>query len=93
MIEFIAKYGSNALSVTMILLVIFGAYKWRWTWIWGLFSQILWTVWIFASGEWGFIYMNLFMYVAYTFAHIKWERDRKNAGSKGQHLQQEVADT
>lgn len=77
MLEFIAQYGSNALSVSMIILVILGAYKWRFTWLWGLFSQVLWSIWIYASGETGFIAMNAFMYVAYSFAHYQWERDRK----------------
>ncbi|WP_305988100.1 hypothetical protein [Roseibium sp. MMSF_3544] len=77
MISLIAEHGSNVLSLSMIILVILGAYKWRWTWIWGLFSQVLWSIWIYASGETGFIWMNVLMYVAYSWAHYQWERDRK----------------
>lgn len=77
MLALIAEYGSNLISWSMIILVVLGGFKWRFTWLWGLFSQVLWTVWIYASGEYGFIWMNVFMYVAYTFFHIRWERERK----------------
>lgn len=77
MLELIAAYGSHVLSGTMIVLVILGGFKWRFTWLWGLFSQLLWSIWIYASGEYGFLWMNAFMYVTYTYFHIRWERERR----------------
>lgn len=41
-------------------------------WAWALGGQIGWTVWIIASEQWGFMPMNMAMWIVYTRNHFKW---------------------
>lgn len=45
----------------------------RWTWLLGLFNQALWLVWILYVQEWGFLPLNIWLWVIYTRNHLKWK--------------------
>lgn len=34
--------------------------KYKYTWYFYIFAELIWTIWIFAAGQWGFLPMNLF---------------------------------
>lgn len=60
-------------AVTVLTLVLAGN-KHKNTWVLGLFNQALWLFWIIASGSWGFLPMNIALWVVYARNHIKWRK-------------------
>jgi hypothetical protein len=41
-------------------------------WLVGLGNQALWLFWIVLSGNYGFLWMNLALWVVYYRNHLKW---------------------
>lgn len=44
------------------------------SWALGMFVQLLWLVWIATSEAWGFLPMNLCLWVVYIRNHLKWSK-------------------
>lgn len=41
-------------------------------WLWGLWGQVAWAYWICATRTWGFLPMNLALWVVYARNHFNW---------------------
>jgi len=68
----VAAYLPWLLSAITIYTMFLAGSKKKHTWAVGLFSQLLWLIWIIASASWGLLPMNLALWVVYTRNHLKW---------------------
>lgn len=46
-------------------------------WRVALVNQALWLLWIVLSGTWGFLPLNITLWIIYTRNYIKWSKDEK----------------
>ena len=60
------------MSAITIYMTLLAGNKNRHAWAVGLFNQALWLAWILASKNYGFLPMNLALWVVYTRNHLKW---------------------
>ena len=60
------------MSAITIYMTLLAGNKHRNAWAVGLFNQALWLAWILASKNYGFLPMNLALWVVYTRNHLKW---------------------
>jgi len=65
------------LSAITIYMTVLAGNKSRYAWAIGLGNQALWLVWIFASGSWGLLPMNIALWAVYTRNHLKWSEANK----------------
>ena len=65
------------LSAVTIWMTVLAGNKHRHAWAIGLGNQMLWLVWIVASGTWGLIPMNLILWMIYARNHLKWDHDAR----------------
>lgn len=72
--EFITFYLPWLMSAWTIALNLLAGNKVPWAWTFGLASQALWSLWILASGQWGFLPMNIMLWVVYYRNHRLWMR-------------------
>lgn len=69
--SFIAQHGSWLLaSLTLIMMIALGLEK-RWGWMLGLWSQLAWAVWVYATQNWGFIPLTGALTIVY---YLNWKR-------------------
>lgn len=70
------------LSACTIAVNLMAGGKHRHTWALALIGQLGWTAWIAAAGEWGFVPMNVVLWVVYARNHMRWvgEKARTHAG-------------
>lgn len=47
---------------------------WRHTWLLSLANQALWLIWIVATSNWGFLPMNIAMWVVAVRNHLEWKK-------------------
>ena len=78
MIELYAKHGPWLLSTITILLTVLQGNKHKNAWLLTLINQALWLAWIVLSGTWGFILLNLSMWVVCFRNHLKWKKESKD---------------
>lgn len=63
------------LSFTTIYLTILMGNKSPYTWPFAIVNQILWIVWIYASGTWGMMPMTVVILGIYIRNYFKWTVD------------------
>jgi len=61
------------LSAITIYMTILAGNMNRNAWLIGLCNQVLWLLWILASGTWGLIPLNITLWVVYFRNHMKWK--------------------
>lgn len=44
-------------------------------WAIGIANQVLWLIWIIAANEWGFLPMNIALWIVYTRNHFRWSKN------------------
>lgn len=75
MIDLYVKYGPWLLSTITIILTVLQGNKHKHAWSLTLINQALWLAWICLSGTWGFILLNLSMWVVCIRNHLKWKKE------------------
>jgi hypothetical protein len=75
MIQMYVQYGPWLLSILTIGLTVLQGNKHKYAWSLTLINQSLWLVWILASGTYGFILLNLAMWVVCIRNHFKWRKE------------------
>lgn len=60
------------MSAITIYMTVLAGNKNRHAWAIGLANQLLWLSWIVASGNWGFLPMNVALAFVYGRNHMKW---------------------
>lgn len=68
----IVAYLPWLLSLITIWMTVLAGNKHRSAWSIGLVNQALWLLWIALSHNWGFLPMNLALWVVYCRNHLKW---------------------
>lgn len=46
-------------------------------WLVGLGNQLLWLLWICATGSWGFLPLNIALWIVYGRNHWKWSTESR----------------
>lgn len=69
------------LSVITIWMTLAAGNKYRSAWLIGLVNQALWLAWIVSTEAWGFLPMNIALWVVYGRNHWKWTRGEPVARS------------
>lgn len=62
------------LSCITIWMTVLAGNKHPQAWLVGLVNQALWLLWICTAGAWGFLPMNLALWMVYGRNHWKWQR-------------------
>lgn len=62
----------SAITVSQVLMA---GNKHRHSWTVGLANQMLWLIWIVADEKWGFLPLNIALWIAYYRNHVKWRRE------------------
>lgn len=75
MIQIYIEYGPWLLSTLTIALTIMQGNKHKHAWSLTLANQVFWLAWIIASGTYGFILLNLTMWVVCIRNHFRWKMD------------------
>jgi hypothetical protein len=58
-------------AITVWMTVLAGNLKPS-AWLIALGNQLLWLVWIVASAKWGFLPLNLALWIVYSRNYLKW---------------------
>lgn len=72
MTENIVLYLPWLLSAITIYMTLLAGNLNRWAWAVGLGNQALWMLWIVSAQAWGFIPLNLALWIVYARNHMKW---------------------
>ncbi len=72
MIWFINNILPWIISVVTIYMTFLQGNKHKNAWLVGIGSQVLWVVWIVGSQTWGYIPLNIAMWIMYIRNHFKW---------------------
>ena len=72
--EIVRVYLPWLLSVITIWMTLMAGNKHPKAWLVGLVNQWLWLVWIFHTAAWGFLPMNIALWIVYGRNHLKWNR-------------------
>jgi hypothetical protein len=72
MTQLITTYLPWLLSCITIYMTILAGNNNRNAWAVGLVAQVGWVIWILASESWGFLPMNIAMWIVYMRNHRKW---------------------
>lgn len=70
----ILDYMPWLLSAITIWMTLMAGNKHPSAWLVGLGNQGLWLIWIVASASWGFIPMNIALWIVYARNHLKWRK-------------------
>lgn len=66
------NYMPWAMSAVTIYMTVLAGNKNRYAWAVGLFNQALWLTWILLTKNYGFLPMNLALWIVYARNHMKW---------------------
>ena len=72
LIHVFVKYAPFFLSGVTIYMTILAGNMNRYAWVVGLVGQSIWLTWILLSKNYGFLPMNLCLWVVYSRNHFKW---------------------
>ena len=72
MIPIIREYLPWVLSCITIWMTLAAGNKHPSAWLIGLGNQALWLVWICSAQAWGFLPLNIALWVVYARNHWKW---------------------
>lgn len=73
MIFLIREYLPWLLSCITIWMTLMAGNKHPNAWLIGLGNQALWLIWIVCAQAWGFIPLNIALWVVYARNHWKWQ--------------------
>lgn len=73
----IRDYLPWLLSAITIWMTLLAGNIHRSAWLVGLFGQLLWLVWIVATGTWGLIPLNIALWIVYARNPMKWRREAR----------------
>jgi hypothetical protein len=65
-------------AVTIVAMWLAGS-NWRHTWLLSTGNQFLWLAWILSTRTWGFLPMNIAMFVVSIRNHLRWKARSKGA--------------
>lgn len=68
----LAEYLPWLLSAITIWMTLLAGNQHKSAWLVGLGNQFLWLIWIFATGAWGLIPLNVALWIVYARNHFKW---------------------
>jgi len=68
---FIVNYLTYILSLITIVSAVLAGNDNKHAWSLGMFNQLLWLVWIFATNNWGLLPMNAFLWGAFARNYFK----------------------
>lgn len=68
----IVTYLPWLLSAITVWMTLLAGSLHRQAWLVGLFNQALWLVWIYAAKAWGFLPLNIALWVVYARNHWNW---------------------
>jgi hypothetical protein len=71
-VTLVLKYLPWLLSALTIYSTVLAGNKSRHAWALALVNQALWLFWIVGSEAWGFVPMNLALWVVYGRNHMRW---------------------
>lgn len=74
--DIILTYLPWLLSAITIWMTVMAGRKHRNAWAIGLVAQAGWLAWIVTAAEWGFLPMNIALWIAYGVNHWKWAGDK-----------------
>lgn len=60
-------------GITIYMNILAGSLR-KDAWMWGLANQLLWLAWIFMTGTWGLLPMNICLWIIYGRNHWKWNK-------------------
>lgn len=63
------------LSAITIWMTLLAGNRHRYAWLVGLHGQALWAFWIIWTHSWGFLPMNLALWIVYARNHVKWNKE------------------
>jgi hypothetical protein len=69
---FVTKWLPWILSANTIVMTWLAGSLEPSAWAWGMWGQVGWTVWIIKTRTWGFLPMNLALWVVYMRNHLSW---------------------
>lgn len=72
--QFVIVYLPWVLSGITIWMNILAGNLHKSSWLIGLIGQVLWLVWILISENWGFLPLNITLWIIYFRNHRKWNR-------------------
>lgn len=70
----ITVYLPYVLSAITVWMTLLAGNLHRRAWLVGLLNQALWLVWILATGSWGFLPLNIALWIVYARNHFRWAR-------------------
>lgn len=73
--QFVIVYLPWVLSSITIWMNILAGNLHKSSWLIGLLGQVLWLVWILISENWGFLPLNITLWIIYFRNHRKWNKD------------------
>lgn len=62
------------MSAITIYMTVLAGNKSKHAWAVGLFNQALWLTWIVSTASWGFLPMNIALWIVYARNHFKWSK-------------------
>lgn len=75
-IESIRQYLPWILSGITIWMTLLAGNQHPKAWLVGLFNQCLWMVWMVAAEEWGFLPLNVTLWIVYLKNHLQWSKSK-----------------
>jgi hypothetical protein len=75
MTDAVVTYAPWLLSAITIWFNLMAGNKHRWAWAIALVGQAGWLTWIILSANWGFLPMNIALWIVYTRNHMKWQAE------------------
>lgn len=70
--EYVSTYLPWLLSGITIYMNVLAGNRYRNAWLIGLLGQLLWLLWICATRNFGFLPMNIALWIVYGRNHLKW---------------------
>lgn len=70
--EIVVVYVPWMLSAITIWMNVLAGNLHRGAWMIGIISQAFWLLWIIVTETWGFVPLNVALWIVYIRNHIKW---------------------
>jgi hypothetical protein len=73
--EILINYGPWGLSCITVILTMLQGDKYKYAWLLTLINQALWLTWILLSKTYGFLPLNIAMWIMCFRNHFKWVKE------------------
>ncbi len=73
--ELYITVGPWVLSGLTIILTVLQGNKHKYAWLLTLINQLLWLMWILSAKMWGFLPLNICMWIVCIRNHFKWTKE------------------